>query len=380
MQIAEISTYDPQEHAEAIGHAAELLRSGGLVVFPTETVYGIGASAVSDRGLEALRAFKGRSDVQPFTIHVPSSEAALRYVDTSQAMVRRLVCKAFPGPVTLVFEVSEPMIESLAGELGLAEDACRRLYHQGTIGLRCPDHPLTQAILASVGEPVIASSANRRGEAPPHDAREAAQAVGEAAGLIVDGGPCRYTQASTIVRIGKDDGGPVIRVERAGVYEERYIRQLMSWTLTFVCSGNTCRSPMAQGIAKQILAQERGTPVSGLEAEGIQVHSAGVYATAGMPASPEAIHEMDRMGIDLSRHRSQPLTPELIQRSDVICCMTRAHHEAVIRMDASAAGKTHLVHPGSDIEDPIGLGEASYRRCVEALGSQIKLRLQEHPI
>ncbi len=377
MQVTTVSQQD-QAHAEqTAAQAGQILRDGGLVVFPTETVYGIAASAASEQGLAALRAFKERPSEQPFTIHIPDADAAGQYVDTSWPPLKRLIDKVFPGPVTLVADVSQEVIDRSLSGLGLAADDAGRLYHEGTVGLRCPDSPTAQRVLAAAGVPVVASSANRRGGQAPLDAQEAADAVADAAGLVIDGGRCRYAKPSTIVRVRQIDGRSRVSVEREGVYDERTIRRMMRWTALMVCSGNTCRSPMAAALAQQMLSEARSIPVEDLETSGIRVVSAGTSAGKGSPASPEAVEAMQRLGLDLSDHRSEPLTAQLIQEADAVFCMTEAHAKTVLRAVPSAEAKVFPLDPSHDVEDPIGGSLTTYLRCAEMIRRRLRHHLTE---
>ncbi|MEE9211688.1 MAG: L-threonylcarbamoyladenylate synthase [Phycisphaeraceae bacterium] len=377
MQVTTIQSGDLDRAQQTARQAAEAMASGGLVVFPTETVYGIAASVASDRGMQALQRFKQRADSQPFTVHLPDSAAAERYIDAPGPMLRRLIGKAFPGPVTLVVDVPDEVIADRLEALKLPDSARSRLYHNNTVGLRCPDHPLAQQILAAAGDPVVASSANRRGQDPPHDAQEAAKAVADDAELIVDGGRCRYAKPSTIVRVRGDGAAPTITVEREGVYDERFIRKLMRWTMLLVCSGNTCRSPMGAALARSMLAEQRGITEDELEAAGLRVVSAGAYAAVGMPASQEAAEAMQKLGLDLACHRSQVLSPELIHEADVIYCMTENHRHAVVAMVPAAADKVMPLDPNADVNDPIGSDATAYQRCAELIRRRLAQRIKE---
>ncbi|MEX2215799.1 MAG: Sua5/YciO/YrdC/YwlC family protein [Phycisphaeraceae bacterium] len=390
MEVTTIESGNAAQLADVAREAGRVFDSGGLVIFPTETVYGIGASASSDKGFAALLDVKGREQTQPFTIHLPHAPAAGRYVDLTHIRMRRLVEKLFPGPVTLVVDVPEDMmadrLRALEDELGAASllpaqgihALGQRLYHSGTIGLRCPDDAVARRILGGTLAPVVASSANKRGQPPPLEIEAARKAVGESAELIVDGGHTRYAKPSTIVRVRYAEGGsPVIKVEREGVYDERTIRRMLRWTMLLVCSGNTCRSPMAEAIAKNMISTERGIKADELEAAGVRILSAGAFTTSGMPAAHEAIDAMNKIGIDLSQHRSRSLSPELIHEADVIYTMTNNHRDAVLNFDREAADKTFTLDPNGDIDDPIGGSLTVYQRCAELIRRRLDLRIRE---
>ncbi len=376
-----VQPVDEAATLETVARARAAYLRGGLVVFPTETVYGVSASAAVDAGYHALREFKGRPDAQPFAVHLPDAASAHRYADLSAPAISRLLRKVFPGPVTLVVDVDDRTIAQKLAELGLPQSHAPRLYHQNTIGLRCPDHPLGQAVLGSVDHPIVASSANLRGQAPPRDVHEAQQGVGDAAALVVDGGPCRHAKPSTVIRITLEKGVPVVAVQREGVYDERYIRKLMRWTMLLVCSGNTCRSPMAEGLALRMIAAKRGLAEDELELAGVRVTSAGVFAASGNAASEEGVAALKHEGIDISRHRSRRLSVDMIHEADVVYCMTRTHRGAVIQMAPWAEGKVKLLDPaGHDVQDPIGSGVSVYAQTAQEIRQHLETRMkEEHP-
>ena len=227
---------------------------------------------------------------------------------------------------------------------------------------------------------MIATSANLPGERPPVEAQEAADAIADWVDLVVDGGRCQHAKPSTIVKITGEGARQALTVQREGVFDERYVRKLMRYTVMMVCTGNTCRSPMAEGIARQMIATQLDMVPKDLGSAGIEIVSAGAFASSGAPVSAEAVRAVANEGVDISGHRSSALTRELVDSADVIYCMTDSHREAVLSLVPSAAGKTHRLDPQADLPDPFGADDAVYRATAEAIRRGLAGRLKELPL
>ena len=135
--------------------------------------------------------------------------------------------------------------------------------------------------------------------------------------------------------------------------------------LLLVCTGNTCRSPMAEAIARQVLADR----------EGVSVSSAGVSAVDGMAASPEAVEAMREQGLDLSGHRSRALTPAMVAEADQIYTLTASHRRALLDLVPEAEVKVQRLESGGDIVDPVGGSLALYRDTAAQIRRALEARL-----
>ncbi len=182
--------------AAAVDDAAKILRDGGLVAFPTETVYGLGADATNDRGVAAIFAAKDRPRLNPLIVHVPDMEAAKRLVAFTPA-ARWLAERFWPGALTLVLPRQAGTPLSLLVSAGL-----------DTVAVRVPSEPIAQKLLAAARVPIAAPSANASGEVSPTSAEHVRRSLGDKVDLILDGGPTRLGLESTV--IGFQHGKPVM--------------------------------------------------------------------------------------------------------------------------------------------------------------------------
>lgn len=176
--------------------AAQALRDGRLVAFPTETVYGLGADATNDRAVAAIFEAKGRPDFNPLIVHVPDLAAAEALV-VFDDLARRLAKRFWPGALTLVLPRRPDCPVSLLCSAGLE-----------TLAVRVPAHGLARALLQSAGVPVAAPSANPSGRLSPTEARHVAEGLGDRVDMVLNGGPCAVGVESTVV--GVFDGRAVL--------------------------------------------------------------------------------------------------------------------------------------------------------------------------
>lgn len=145
----------------------------------------------------------------------------------------------------------------------------------------------------------------------------------------------------------------------------------------FVCSGNTCRSPMAAAISNAEIAARLKIPFEALETVNVQALSAGVSARVGAPMTPEAQEVLRSLNVPVRPHAARNLTAELAHQAEMIFCMTSAHRKAVIAMIPSVAGKTYCLDPEADIEDPIGSPLEAYLKCASHIQRLVRWRLDE---
>ncbi len=171
---------------DSLRGAAQILRGGGLVAFPTETVYGLGARAFDANAVKRVYRAKGRPSDNPLIVHVNGFPMLLTVARRVTPLARKLIKAFWPGPLTLIFD-KNPALPSAVTAGGL------------TVAVRCPGHPVARALIRSLGEPIAAPSANRSGRPSPTSAQHVLDDLNGRIALIIDGGACRVGLESTIV-------------------------------------------------------------------------------------------------------------------------------------------------------------------------------------
>lgn len=341
MKTKVLTIHDQTMAEKLLQEAADCVRQGGLVIFPTETVYGIAADATNQEAVLRLKEVKKRSDHKRFSMMISHREIIDQYTTYTHPKLFKLLEAYCPGALTVIVPSKQRVND--------------------TIGIRIPDHPIALKFLALIQHPILAPSANIEGMPAPQTVQEALKDLNGLVDMAIDGGKVDLGIASTIVDMTKQR--PTI-IREGSITQQDVDRVCEIKNILFVCTGNSCRSVMAEYMFRHLLKNRTD----------IRVMSAGTNVSVSTRATQEAIDVLKEEGIDATAHRSQFASKWLLKQADLVFVMTQGHRIRVLETAPEVAQRVYLLGEFNqqgccgghkiDIADPIGSSLDEYRRCL----------------
>ena len=328
-----------------IKKAAQVILKGGVVALPTETVYGLAVRSDKEEVVEKLYQLKKRPRDKPFSFACGSTVRVVNdFLSIMPPFVYRLMEEFLPGPLTIIY-----------------------YSHQDKkIGVRVPSHAVAKAILQELNVPAYLPSANISGEKEAVSAAEVEAVFGDSIDLIVESGRCEYSRPSTVV----DFTHKPYKIVREGIVPEKNIaRAFVKKRIILVCTGNSCRSPMAQFLLVKYLRQ-----LMPYSENRYEIFSAGISAYEGSAAAPYVISILrEREDLDVRDFHARKLDKYMVLSSDLIFTMEDAQSEYVLKFVPSSEGRVFNLKKflppelEKDIPDPIGRNMGVYQEAYDLI-------------
>jgi protein-tyrosine phosphatase len=279
------------------------------------------------------------------------------YIPHHSLISKRIMTRCWPGPLQVIFPVH--MSEGLLSALPKAVQSA--LLSKQELSLLCPKSPFFRDLQKLLSGPLVLTSPLPNDKLSALTAESTDPAQTSTCDVIVANGRPQFSQQGlTVVKFHRDEWN----ILRAGSIPPTNLKRMSGTFYLFVCTGNTCRSPMAEGMFRKMLADKLQCDQEELAEQGYLVLSAGIAAAEGNPAANEAIQLLEPEGIDLSSHTSRQLTESLLDQADVVMTLTKGHRNAILTSRPDLEQSVRLLSPsGQDISDPIGGGLPEYATC-----------------
>jgi L-threonylcarbamoyladenylate synthase len=340
---------------EKIDKAAEIIKRGGIIVFPTDTVMGIGTYFLNLEGQKKIYDLKKREKKKPLVIFIKDKEELKKFISHKKLGILRekIISNFWPGPLTCIFK------SKLKGNF-------LWISKEGKVGVRIPNHDLIINLLEKTG-PLATTSANLSGSPSIVFYKDLPLSIKSEIDYLITENSLGLLP-STVIDLSEYPfkllrKGPIGIAE----IEDLILRKIkidrnLNLNILFVCSGNTCRSPIAMGIMRKYLPYYLR--------RNIKIKSRGISAIPFTSISKNAKEVLEEIGVDLSFHKAENIDKETLEWADFIYVMERKQFVEISKM--GFGNKVRLLSPISEIPDPYGRDLSYYRKILKMMEKPIK--------
>jgi L-threonylcarbamoyladenylate synthase len=349
----------------ALNRAADLIKAGGVIVYPTDTLYGFGVNIKNSMAMDKLYELKGRELHKPISLMINTKSQAEALIGQLNPEESRIFDTLLPGKITLLLRKKK--------NIELAE-----LKGWDKIGFRIPNTKLCHNLVAQVGGPISSTSANFTNQENITTVEQIIDLFGRKIDLILDSGPIDSTKGSSILDTSTS---PPTLIREGDIskseIEERLGHEIYSdyprkFVVTFVCTGNICRSPMAEGILKRLISRTKFKDF-------VDINSAGTLNLGESPAALEAIDVSQDYDIDISEHSSTHIRRDMVRRAHLVICLALNHYNYLTRRYPEFKNKIILLKQwqvkqklgNPSVADPIGHNIEFFNRTFKEISNEI---------
>jgi protein-tyrosine-phosphatase/tRNA A37 threonylcarbamoyladenosine synthetase subunit TsaC/SUA5/YrdC len=350
-------TVDP---AEVLSVTREAIEAGRVVVLPGDCGYVALVNPAAPDAAQHLAALATGGAAPPAVLAWNAEDPQGLGLPVS-TVARRLMYRAWPGPLAV----------AVAGDPQWPTEwppAVREaLAASGQVRFRCPEHPICEALVPALALPVLVVDTFRP------TAEAALDLADDDGATAVSAGELEVAGKPTVATFR----GAGFEVTEPGLFAVEELEKFAARIVLFVCTGNTCRSPLAESLAKKLLADKLGCDPEELPRRGLWMLSAGVATHGGDPAADDSVTVAAEFGARLDGHESRPVNPELLAAADDVITMTRGHAAALAARFPGVGPTPRLLCGDADLDDPIGAGTDVYRACARTILSNLDRLIPE---
>lgn len=364
---------DPEAPDPAvIAEAARVMNKGGVIVYPTDTIYGLGVDVFNEKAVDKLYLLKQRDMKRPVSLMVENLDQIEALMGILPLKLQDILEKLLPGKVTVLLE------NTLKNMIPVFKYFYEHDIPLEKIGFRIPDSTICNELNKALGHPISTTSANISGKKAGPTVKEVVADFGDKLDMILDAGKLHSTKASTIIDFTKK---PYLLVREEAISRSKlkrlfpdaeFRRKKQHFIITFVCSGNICRSPMGEAILKKKLSRTKYKDV-------IKVRSAGTLELAPTRAHYLAMIVSEENEIDLDHHTSTHISRKIVEESNIIFSMALNHYDYLREHFPQYKDKIVLLKQWQNenrlfvpsIADPIGHEKEFFRNTFNEIHSEI---------